>query len=94
MLMRILVDNPGPAFTKYIDSKFVDAVKALLRLSLDPSVRQILIETLHNFARDKASDQNLRSLMEMWKKEQAKAAKIAATQPPRHNTASNALEEL
>ncbi|KAI9732022.1 MAG: hypothetical protein M1818_007617 [Claussenomyces sp. TS43310] len=75
MLIRILSDNPGKSFTKHVDAKFVAAVKALLRESRDPSVRQILMETLLNLEREKGSDENLRPLMEMWKKEESRIGK-------------------
>lgn len=76
MLVRILADNPGPSFTKNLDAKFVTAVKDLLRMGRDPSVKQILIETLDNFEREKRADTNLNPLVEMWKKEQVKMAKV------------------
>lgn len=75
MLMRILSDNPGATFTKNIDKKYVETVKELIRMGRDPSVQQILRETLDNFERDKKSDVNLSPLIEMWKKEQTKIAK-------------------
>jgi VHS domain len=75
MLVRILSDNPGPTFTRNIDKKFVDTVKELVKFGRDSSVRQILIETLQNFATQKQHDANLHPLTEMWKKEQAKMAK-------------------
>jgi hypothetical protein len=76
MLVRILSDNPGPTFTRNIDKKFVDTVKELLKFGRDPGVRQILIETLQNFATEKQQDANLHPLTEMWKKEQAKIARV------------------
>lgn len=75
MLVRILSDNPGPTFTRNIDKKFIDTVKELLRFGRDPNVTQILMETLQNFSTDKQYDENLRPLIEMWKKEQIKMAK-------------------
>ena len=63
MLMRILSDNPGPAFTKNIDKKFVETVKTLVRFGTDPSVQQILRETLDNFERDKKSDTDRKSVV-------------------------------
>jgi hypothetical protein len=75
MLMRILSDNPGATFTKNIDKKYVETVKELIRMGRDPSVQQILRETLDNFERDKKSDVNLGPLLEMWKKEQIKIKK-------------------
>lgn len=76
MLMRILSDNPGATFTKNIDKKFVETVKTLVRFGTDPSVQQILRETLDNFERDKKPDANLVPLLEMWKKEKVKIEKV------------------
>lgn len=69
MLIRILADNPGKTFTKCIDSKFVQAVRDLLRFGRDPSVKQLLIETLNTFQRERASDEGLVMLLDMWRKE-------------------------
>ena len=69
MLIRILIDNPGTTFTKAIDTKFVDGVRNILRQSSDPSVQQIMRETLNSLETDKASDENLEALLKMWKKE-------------------------
>lgn len=76
MLMRILADNPGATFTRNIDKQFAETVKELLRFGRDPSVKQILMETLDNFEREKKEDTNLSILMEMWKKEQEKMSKV------------------
>jgi hypothetical protein len=81
MLIRILADNPGPSFTKNVDSKFVDTVKQLLRRSQDPSVRQILIETLNALDREKAYDTNLNELFAMWRKEQGLGAQPSRAGP-------------
>ena len=70
MLIRILVDNPGPTFTRHVDSKFVSAVKELLRHGRDASVQQILRETLQALYHEKAYDSNLQQLSQMWNKEQ------------------------
>jgi hypothetical protein len=75
MLVRILSDNPGPTFTKNLDKKFVETVKELLRNGRDPSVKQILIETLDTFQREKKQDEGLALLLQMWEKEQGKMAK-------------------
>jgi len=75
MLVRILSDNPGPTFTRNLDKKFADTVKDLLRMGRDPSVKQILIETLDNFQKEKKHDENLAFLIQMWEKEQAKMEK-------------------
>jgi len=69
MLVRILSDNPGPGFTNNIDEKFRLTIKSLLRLSRDPSVQQILRETLNSMEVEKAQDENLRPLLSMWRKE-------------------------
>ncbi|CRK21181.1 hypothetical protein BN1708_017849, partial [Verticillium longisporum] len=49
MLIRILADNPGRSFTRNFDFKFCNVVKDVLRNGRDPSVRQILMETLDDF---------------------------------------------
>lgn len=72
MLMRILADNPGPTFTRNLDQKFVQTVKELLRMGRDPSVQQILRETLSSFQNEKVGDDGLVGLLSMWKKEQEK----------------------
>ncbi|KAK6332036.1 hypothetical protein TWF718_002574 [Orbilia javanica] len=74
MLFRILVDNPGPTFTRGIDEKFVGTVKELYRNTRDPSVRQLLVENLEYCA--KKDDQGLHLLKEWYNKEKEKAAKI------------------
>lgn len=75
MLMRILADNPGKSFTKNIDQKFVNTTKELLREGRDMSVQQILRETLDTFETEKASDETLTGLRDMWRKEKAKVDK-------------------
>ena len=75
MLVRILTDNPGPTFTRNMDKKFVDAAKELLRSGRDPSVRQILMETLDTFEFTKSHDEGLSLMIEMWKKEKERAYK-------------------
>jgi hypothetical protein len=76
MLIRILADNPGKTFTRNIDTKFVQTIKELLRVGRDPSVKQILMETLDTFQKDKADDEGLAQLLEMWKKEHERMVKI------------------
>ncbi|KAJ8066723.1 hypothetical protein OCU04_004114 [Sclerotinia nivalis] len=83
MLIRILTDNPGKTFTRNMDAKFIQTVKELLRTGRDPSVKQILMETLVTFTRDKADDETLAPLIEMWKKEQEKMVKLAGPTGPR-----------
>lgn len=77
--MRILADNPGKSFTKNLDSKFTTTVKELLRDGRDMSVQQILRETLDNFETQKADDETLAPLRDMWKKEKAKMIKRGDT---------------
>jgi hypothetical protein len=72
MLVRILSDNPGPMFTRNLDAKFTQAVKDLLRSVNDPSVQQIIRETLDTFEREKATDENLKLLIDMWIAEKKK----------------------
>lgn len=78
MLARILTDNPGPTFTRNMnEAKFIATVKELLKTGRDPSVQQILRETLDYFEREKIpSDDNLTGLVDMWKKEQVKLMKM------------------
>ena len=74
MLTRILNDNPAESFTRNFDSKFILTVKELLRDGRDMSVQQILRETLDYFESEKLSgNDSLGPLIEMWKKEKAKA---------------------
>ena len=75
MLVRILADNPGKSFTRNMDQKFVSTVKELLRDGRDMSVQQILRETLDNFETNKADDETLAGLREMWVKEKVKITK-------------------
>ncbi|MCJ1347754.1 hypothetical protein MMC31_005983, partial [Peltigera leucophlebia] len=84
MLVRILADNPGKSFTRNLDTKFIVTVKELLRDCADPSVQQILRETLDNFETQKPNDETLAPLREMWKKEKAKTEKNGAARsvPP------------
>lgn len=76
MLIRILADNPGKMFTRNIDEKFVTTVQNLLRNGRDPSVRQILMETLNTFATQKANDEGLNDLNQMWKMEHARMVQM------------------
>lgn len=78
MLVRILADNPGKSFTKNLDTKFVITVKELLREGRDMSVQQILRETLDTFETQKADDETLAPLREMWKKEKQRMEKRGA----------------
>ncbi|KAH7158242.1 hypothetical protein B0J13DRAFT_618268 [Dactylonectria estremocensis] len=82
MLMRILTDNPGATFTRNFDQKFVDTTRQLLKGARDPSVRQILMETLDDFEHTKMDDENLALLVSMWKKEKEKAFKDHPVRAP------------
>lgn len=75
MLMRILADNPGQTFTRNLDTKFADTLKELLRGGKDLSVRQMLMETLDSFEKQKGWDEGLGVVIEMWRKEKEKAYK-------------------
>ncbi|KAF2104106.1 hypothetical protein NA57DRAFT_70319 [Rhizodiscina lignyota] len=70
MLIRILADNPGPSFTKNMDTKFSNTMKQLLRECKDQSVQQITRETLSALYQEKGYDTNLNTLFQMWTKEQ------------------------
>ncbi|PFH56733.1 hypothetical protein XA68_16096 [Ophiocordyceps unilateralis] len=73
MLMRILTDHPGETFTRNLDDKFVDTARLLLKNAKDPSVRQMMMETLDEFERSKTNDPNLAPMVQMWKREKDKA---------------------
>jgi len=85
MLMRILSDNPGRTFTRNLgEAKFVTAVKELLKHGREPSVRQILVETLENFdekvrvveeVEGEVEVEGLKGLVEVWAKEKRSMAK-------------------
>jgi hypothetical protein len=83
MLIRILADNPGPSFTKNLDKQFADTVKHLLRNGTDPSVAQILKETLDALEREKAFDTNLNTVFAMWRKEKGLMENAAKQFGPR-----------
>ncbi|KAF7546653.1 hypothetical protein G7Z17_g8290 [Cylindrodendrum hubeiense] len=82
MLLRILADNPGATFTRNFDQKFVDTTRQLLKGARDPSVRQILMETLDDMEHTKMDDENLTLLISMWKKEKEKAFKDHPARAP------------
>ncbi|KAI5867702.1 hypothetical protein GGS23DRAFT_592987 [Durotheca rogersii] len=81
MLTRILADNPGQTFTRNIDQKFTDTTKDLLKNARDPSVRQMMMETLEAFEATKAYDEGLTLIIDMWKKEKEKIQKQYGRQP-------------
>lgn len=80
MLVRILADNPGASFTQNLDKKFAETVRELLRNSRDPSVQQMLRETLSALYREKAYDNNLSNLFQMWDREQGSHAQPRQSQ--------------
>jgi hypothetical protein len=84
MLIRILADNPGQSFTKNMNKQFADTAKLLLRNGQDPSVSQILRETLDSLEREKAYDTNLNALFAMWRKEKGLMANAAKQIGPRN----------
>ncbi|RPB06143.1 hypothetical protein L873DRAFT_25740 [Choiromyces venosus 120613-1] len=99
MLMRILSDNPGRTFTRNLgEAKFVAAVKELLKHGREPSVRQILVETLEYFDKKAGEaaagggdgvgeEEGLKGLLEVWAKEKKTMAKLSKSPPP-HSSAS------
>ncbi|ODA78928.1 hypothetical protein RJ55_04518 [Drechmeria coniospora] len=84
MLVRILTDNPGQTFTRNLDDKFVDTAKALLRNGKDPSVRQLLMETLDSMEQTKMYDEGLQPLIQMWKKEKSRLPPVGPRPPDKN----------
>lgn len=83
MLVRILIDNPGHSFTRNIDAKFTSTVKDLLRQGRDMGVQQFLRETLEFMETQRAWDEDLAPLVQMWQKEKG-----------RYNKASSAMVRI
>ncbi|PWW79838.1 hypothetical protein C7212DRAFT_355588 [Tuber magnatum] len=89
MLTRILSDNPGRTFTRNLaEAKFIGTVKELLKHGREPSVRQILIETLECFdgkakvAGDGDEEvEGLKGLVGVWVKEKKSMAKLSKSAP-------------
>lgn len=81
MLIRILSDNPGPTFTRSMDPKFVATVKQLLKDGRDPSVQQILRETLDALEVNKATDEGLMPLLGMWRQAKGHGARLTPSSP-------------
>ncbi|RDW90027.1 uncharacterized protein DSM5745_01802 [Aspergillus mulundensis] len=75
MLIRILIDNPGHTFSRNLDAKFVATVKDVLRTEKDLGVQRFLRETLDSMEMQRGWDEDLKPLVEMWKKEKAKMDK-------------------
>ncbi|KAK3116771.1 hypothetical protein LTR53_002537 [Teratosphaeriaceae sp. CCFEE 6253] len=76
MLVRILSDNPGPTFTRNFDKAFVSTVKEALRSCKDQSTQQILRETLDSLEVNKAHDEGIQGLLQMWRKEKGHMASL------------------
>ena len=75
MLMRILADNPGATFTRNLDQGFANKVKDLFKYGRDPSVRQIMADTLDYFETNKPEDGNLLYLKAVWVKQKVLMAR-------------------
>jgi hypothetical protein len=67
-------------------STIVDTAAYLLEKARDPSLRQLLMETLDDMEHTKMDDQNLQGLVAMWKKEKEKALKDYEGVPARAHT--------
>ncbi|THZ77916.1 hypothetical protein D6C84_08365 [Aureobasidium pullulans] len=76
MLIRILADNPGPSFTRNIDAKFVSTVKDIVKNGRDPSVQQMMRETLDSLEAEKSYDNGLYDLLAMWRHVKGYQARI------------------
>ncbi|KAG9603187.1 hypothetical protein KCU77_g1361, partial [Aureobasidium melanogenum] len=76
MLIRILADNPGPSFTRNIDTKFVTTVKEIVKNGRDPSVQQMMRETLDALEAEKSYDNGLYDLLAMWRHVKGNDARI------------------
>ncbi|KAI4723390.1 hypothetical protein E4T48_00558 [Aureobasidium sp. EXF-10727] len=76
MLIRILADNPGPSFTRNFDAKFVSTVKDLVKNGRDPSVQQMMRETLDSLEAEKSYDNGLYDLLAMWRQLKGHQARI------------------
>ncbi|KAL5334919.1 hypothetical protein BJX70DRAFT_402117 [Aspergillus crustosus] len=75
MLIRILIDNPGHTFSRNLDAKFIATVKDLLRTGKDMGVQRSVRETLDALELQRGWDEDLKPLVEMWKKEKVKMDK-------------------
>jgi hypothetical protein len=76
MLIRILADNPGQSFTRNFDVKFVATVKDLVKHGKDPSVQQMMRETLDTLEAEKSYDNGLYDLLAMWRQVKGHQARI------------------
>jgi len=82
MLFRILSQNPGHSFTRNIDDKFVSTVYALLKDSKDPSVQQLMRETLDSMERGPHSDPGPQQMVSMWRNMKGHSARISGPPGP------------
>ncbi|PYH45636.1 GAT-like domain-containing protein [Aspergillus saccharolyticus JOP 1030-1] len=73
MLIRILADHPGHVFSRNLDAKFVATVKDLYRQGRDHRVHSFLRDTLDGLEVQRAGDEDLRLLLEMWNTEKEKS---------------------
>ena len=89
MLIRILSDNPGPTFTRGFDKSFVGAVKETLKTAKDPSVQQLLRETLDSLESEKQNDEGVQPLLQMWRKEKGTSASLTQSAGSRRSQAYN-----
>ncbi|KZF19724.1 hypothetical protein L228DRAFT_39554 [Xylona heveae TC161] len=71
MLIRILSENPGPAFARGFDSKFQQAIQWTLRHCKHTSVHQFLCEVLDYLESRYGQDETFRPIIELWRKEKA-----------------------
>ncbi|KAF9247713.1 hypothetical protein DTO006G1_6008 [Penicillium roqueforti] len=85
MLMRILADNPGHTFTRNFDAKFVTTVKELLRTGRDWNVQSYLRQYLDSLEQERAWDEDLKLLLQMWAKEKTKASHGLIDRFPRNS---------
>ncbi len=92
MLVRILADNPGPTFTRNLDSKFVAAYKDLLKLTPDPSLLQIARETLEALATKEPGDESLAPMRELYAKEKERISRSYSHQVGRVHIGAWRLE--
>lgn len=76
VLMRILIDNPGHTFSRNLDAKFASAVKDLLRQGQDIDVQQFLRETMEWMETERSWDEDLATMLQMWKKEKDRYQKV------------------
>ncbi|KAI6777982.1 uncharacterized protein J7T54_008316 [Emericellopsis cladophorae] len=83
MLVRILVDNPGPSFTRNLgEPEFVETTRKLLKHVRDTRLRHMLMEMLDDFEHTKQYDENLQPLVQMWKAQKEDAFKKNGGPPP------------